>query len=333
MAPRLVLVHGDNPPDREAALEAELGRALGDAPEATLGRSVFQGAETQPDLLATALTPSLFGDVGAVVVMGIEECPASVNEVLLAGIPGALESGISVLLCGEKGPNQTSKAGKALAKLVKEKGSEIGCPSPKLHELPRWVENRCRARFGRAIEKDAAALLVERAGTTDFRRVGETLADLDRELEKIDGRLAPGERIPFALVDELVGDRRPASLGDFLDALARRKPAEAVKSMVRLREEGLPGFLLAQSAWTDFVQLYRLRRALDRGERPADAASRLGINAFVFQKRGFEAAARSRTPRRWLSDIARLCRIEALDKRGHFLNEWSLELEFHLVCR
>lgn len=332
MPAALVLIHGDNPPEREAVLEAELAKALG-GDTTTMGRHLFQGSETDGQDLSTALTPSLFSEAGAVVVQGVEECPAAINEILLAGIAGALECGISVILVGEKGPNQTSKAGKALMKLVKEKGRDIPCAAPKLHELPRWVEQRCKSRFGRSMEKDAAAILVDRAGTTDYRKVGEVLSDLDRELEKIDSRLEKGQKVTEALVEELVGDRRPVSLQDFLDALAHRKPTEMVKSLLRLREEGMPGFLLAQTAWNEFMQLFRLRKAMDRGARGADAARDLGINSFVFQKRGFEAAARSRSAERWLSDIGVLCRIESQDKRGQYQNEWLLELEFHQIAR
>ena len=332
MPAALVLIHGDNPPEREAVLEVELAKALG-GDTTTMGRHLFQGSETDGQDLSTALTPSLFSEAGAVVVQGVEECSAAINEILLNGALGALESGISVILVGEKGPNQTSKAGKALMKLVKEKGREIPCPAPKLHELPRWVEQRCKSRFGRSMEKDAAAILVDRAGTTDYRKVGEVLSDLDRELEKIDSRLEKGQKVTEALVEELVGDRRPVSLQDFLDALAHRKPTEMVRSLLRLREEGMPGFLLAQTAWSEFMQLFRLRKAMDRGARGTDAARDLGINSFVFQKRGFEAAARSRSAERWLSDIGVLCRIESQDKRGQYQNEWLLELEFHQIAR
>jgi DNA polymerase III delta subunit len=330
---RFVLIHGDNPPEREAVLDAELKKAFGDD-ASSLGPHLFQGNEADPQALATALAPSLFSsESGAVVVQGIEECPASVNEILLGGIKGALESGISVFLVGEKGPNQTSKAGKGLMKLLKEAGQDVSCPAPKLHELPVWVEKRAKGRFKRAMDRDAVEMLVERAGTTDFRKVGECLADLDRELEKLDSRLEPGQKISASLVEELVGDRRPVSLQDFLDALAHRKPAQMVRALLRLREEGMPGFLLAQTAWTEFVQLYRLRKAMDRGSRAADAARDLGINAFVFQKRGFEEAVRKRSPDRWLADMASLCRIESQDKRGRFQNEWLLELEFHQISR
>ncbi|HNY32024.1 MAG TPA: DNA polymerase III subunit delta [Fibrobacteria bacterium] len=331
MAPALVLIHGDNPPLREATLEDELHKALG--VDSALGAHVFQGNETDPQSLVTALTPSLFSESGAVVIQGVEECSATLCEVLLSTVPGALDSEISVFLVGEKGPNQVSKAGKALAKLIKEKGREVACPAPKLHELPRWLEARCKKRFGRAMDADALDLFVERAGTTDYRKVGEILSDLDRELEKIDARLEKGQKVTLAMIEEMVGDRRPVSLQDFLDSLCHRKPSEMVRSLLRLREEGMPGFLLAQTAWTEFVQLFRLRKAMDRGGRAADVAKDLGINAFVFQKRGFEAAAKSRSAERWLADLGALCRIESRDKRGHYQNDWLLELEFYQISR
>lgn len=331
MPASLVLIHGENAPDRDAALEEELRKALGSV-ETNLTRTVFQGNEIDPRQLATALTPSLFGDAGAVVIQGIEDCSAAVNEVLLDTLDGAIDSGISVFMVGDKGPNQTSKAGKALSKHLKSKGREIACPAPKLQDLGKWVETRARTHWERGIERDAVAALIERAGTTDYRKVGECLPDLDRELEKLHSRLEKGQKITLALVEELVGDRRPASLQDFLSALAARRPAQMVKSLVRLRET-VPAFLLAQFAWTEFVQLYRLRRAMDRGMRGADAARELGINEYVFRMRGYEAAAQGRSPARWLADIAALCRIESGDKRGRYQNEWLLELEFHQISR
>jgi len=331
MSGTLLLIHGENAPEREAVLDEELRKALAGA-DPSLARTVFQGHEADPRHLVTALTPSLFCDAGAVVVQGIEDCSAAVNEVLLQTVEGALESGISVFLVGDKGPNQTSKAGKALMKLVKARGKESACPAPKLQDLGKWVESRARSRWGRAMERDAVAALVERAGTTDYRKVGEVLPDLDRELEKLDGRLEKGQKITAALVEDLVGDRRPASLQDFLSALSGRRPAQMVKALGRLRET-VPAFLLAQFAWTEFVQLYRLRKAMDRGMRGAEAARELGINEYVFRMRGFEAAAQCRSASRWLSDIAALCRIESGDKRGRYQNEWLLELELHQICR
>ncbi|MCB9496443.1 MAG: hypothetical protein H6686_06100 [Fibrobacteria bacterium] len=331
MSGALVLIHGENAPEREAALEDELRKALPDV-DPQLGRTLFQGHEVDGRQLVTALTPSLFCETGVVVIQGIEECSSAINEVLLDTAEGALESGISIFLVGDKGPNQVSKAGKALMKLIKSKGRDIACPAPKLQDLGRWLEARARSRWGRQIERDAVAALLERAGTTDYRKVGECLPDLDRELEKLDGRLDKGGRITAALVEELVGDRRPASLQDFLSALSGRRPSQMVKSLTRLRES-MPAFLLAQFAWTEFMQLYRLRRAMDRGSRGAEAAREIGINEYVFRMRGFEAAAQCRSAQRWLRDIQALCRIEAGDKRGRFQNEWLLELEFHQICR
>jgi DNA polymerase III delta subunit len=326
-----LLITGDNPPERQAQEAKALAAWLGEGNDA-LSRHVFQGGETDPDSLLTAMTPSLFASKCAVVVRGAQECPAAVVEVLTAQIPGAMESDIAVIVVGEKGPNATTKAGKAFAALAKKIGKEIPCAAPKVQELPGWVAKVCKERFKRGIDRMAAELLVERAGTTDFRAVGETLGDLERELEKLDGCLDPGQPIPLKLVEDLVGDRRPVSLQDLQAALLARRPAAAVDAWHRLRHEGLPAFLLAQTCYSDFLSAYRLRTALDQGLGLREAASELGINFWLVEKRGLGAAAKGRSIERWRKDLLRLCQIEAADKRGGYPFEHQLDLEFYQLA-
>lgn len=332
MAAPFLLITGDNPPERQLQEAKALRDWLGEDPD-NLGRNVFQGAETDPDTLLMALTPSLFAAKSAVVVRGAQECPVAVVEVLTASVPAALESDIAVLVVGEKGPNGTTKVGKAFAQMAKKLARDIPCPSPKVQDLPGWVMRVCKERQGRSIEKAAAELLVERAGTTDFRAVGEVLGDLERELEKLSLGLEPGEGITVARVDDMVGDRRPVSLQDLQGALLQRRPAVAVDAWQRLRHEGIPAFLLAQMCFSDFLSAYRLRLAMDRGARAREAAQSLGINAWVMEKRGLEAAARGRSIERWRKDLLSLCRIEAIEKRGGYPFDYQLDLEFYQLAR
>ncbi len=223
MAAPFLLITGDNPSEREfqetQALHAWLGEDAGH-----LGRQIFQGTETDPDALLASLTPSLFAAKSAVVVRAAQECPAAAVEILNVSLPAALESDIAVLIVGEKGPNASTKAGKAFARMAKELGRAIACPSPKVQELPGWVVRHAKERLGLTIERPAAELLVERAGTTDFRAVGEVLGDLEQELEKLSLGLGKGEPITVKRVDEMVGDRRPVSLQDLQAALLHRHP-------------------------------------------------------------------------------------------------------------
>lgn len=332
MAAPFLLITGDNPPERQAQ-EAKAVAAWLEEGNDALSRHIFQGAETNPDSLLTALTPSLFATKCAVIIRGVQECPVAVVEVLLAQVVGALESDIAVIAVGEKGPNATTKAGKAFAALVKKIGKEIPCAAPKVQELPAWVTRICKDRFGRGIDKMAAELLVERAGTTDYRAVGETLGDLERELEKLVGCLDQGQAISVKLVEDLVGDRRPVSLQDLQTALLNRKPAAAVDAWHRLRHEGLPAFLLAQTCYSDFLSAYRLRVAMDQGLGLREAASHLGINSWVLEKRGLGAAAKNRSIERWRRDLLKLCQMEAADKRGGYPFEHQLDLEFYQLAR
>ena len=104
----------------------------------------------------------------------------------------------------------------------------------RLHELPRWLESRCRAA-GLELTHDAMAMLVDRVE-------GNLLAAV-QEIEKL--KLAGvGSPVDAEALADAVGDASRFDTFELVDAAFDGKP-ERVRKMVRvLREEGVPVFMI-----------------------------------------------------------------------------------------
>ncbi len=94
--------------------------------------------------------------------------------------------------------------------------------------LPRWITYYVEHDLGTTITEGASALLQSAVGTE--------LAQLKTELDKI-ANYAGTEPINEAAVSAVVGVRPGETLGDFLDAVARRDGAAALKMVPGLLEQ------------------------------------------------------------------------------------------------
>jgi DNA polymerase III delta subunit len=129
------------------------------------------------------------------------------------------------------GYGKQSAGGQALAQAVAAAGGEVReLKSPREGQMVRWIEDRARDR-GMRLGRGASQELATRVGA--FVREG----DVDRRQQ---GRLAAGELEKLALyrlgdevsaddVKALVPEAVPGSIWAFLDAIAIRQTAEAVR--------------------------------------------------------------------------------------------------------
>jgi DNA polymerase III delta subunit len=129
------------------------------------------------------------------------------------------------------GFGKRTAAGEALSRTVAEAGGEVReVRAPKEGHMVRWIEERARER-GVRLGRGASQELATRVGA--FVREG----DVDRRQQ---GRLAAGELDKLALyrldaevsaddVKALVPEAVPGSIWAFLDAVAIRQTAEAVR--------------------------------------------------------------------------------------------------------
>ncbi len=275
--PTVVLVHGDATPLVEAEVARWIARWEPLAQPASFNRSVWgAGDERSVDALADARTPPMMAAVRLVVVRDLHDGTNGFFEALEA----YLESPVldtRLLLTGHGFP-RVVKGGRNWASRIPRRvasaGEVVRCRvrdvSPR-----RFAQDHARS-LDRVLEPEAAALLEA--------LVGDDLAKLAREVEKLDLAVEPGARIDAAAVGEAVASTAGEDAFVVLRAIVARDTAEALGRVSRLMDEGesvdrFMGALLWKAR--QIVQATPLvRRGMDPrgvgqaiGMRPGDAAA------------------------------------------------------------
>jgi DNA polymerase-3 subunit delta len=116
-----------------------------------------------------------------------------------------------------------------LAKAIPE-AATISCKGPGPAYLPAWCQRWAEAEYEKKITLPVARLLVE--------LVGDEMGLLDSELNKLAIYVGDNPSIASQDVDQLVGQNRGANVFKILDAIGDRKPAEAIRIVEELLEEG-----------------------------------------------------------------------------------------------
>src|SRR5205814_2556324 len=106
-----------------------------------------------------------------------------------------------------------------LAKLVPD-ASTITCKAPPPYKLPEWCIRWAGAHHGKQLSLAAGRLLVD--------LVGADMGQLDQELAKLAVYVGKAAKIEPEDVDRLVGSSRTENIFKIFDALAERRPADAL---------------------------------------------------------------------------------------------------------
>jgi DNA polymerase-3 subunit delta len=181
-----------NPATRDFNLEVRRGNEL--------------DAETLDALLGT---PPMLADRRVVVIREVDKLKKDARALLLRYLDRPA-SDTTLVLVAPSG----AKADKPLS----DRTTAVEFAPLTGDRLPKWVAYHAETVLGRAITPDAAALLVEAAGSD--------LAQLAIELEKL-ASFTP-DAIDERAVSAVVGVRRSESLGALLDAIASRDATAAL---------------------------------------------------------------------------------------------------------
>lgn len=215
-------------------------------------------------------TRSFFGDPRVVLVEAADAFISQHRKSLERIVEKSTSSGV-LILEAVAWPSNTN-----LFKLVEEHGLAIDCGSPKPWHVAAWCSNWSKARYGKALDSDAAGWLVELVGTS--------LGQLDQEISKLASFVGDNKSIDAAAVDRLVAGSRVETAFKLLDLVLETKIGQAMEYLDRqlLAGESPVGILAMITA-----QLRRLTRAArdtELGHSTPDALRRAGIPPFAIEK-------------------------------------------------
>jgi DNA polymerase III subunit delta len=160
----------------------------------------------------------------------------------------------SVLLLTVKSWPKTTR----LAKLVAKIGLDLECSELKGAALLSWLAEQARSRHGKRLPRDAAALMVELAGTS--------LALLDQELSKLAAYAGQRAEITTDDVRTLVGGWKAETTWAMLDALQDGQVPAALRHLDQLLTAGeAPQMILGGL-------IYRFRQLAEATERARQGA-------------------------------------------------------------
>lgn len=207
-----------------------------------------------------------------------------------------------------------------LAKLVSQIGVAVDAKAPKESELPSWMVQMAKARWGQKLEAEAARLLLD--------LVGPEPGLLASELEKLSVAVSPNSAIRAQDVSRWVSAGRMESIWETLDAATLGRTADALEGLERLIEAGEPPVKLYSAMSASLLKLYHsgYLRALRRELR--QACQEAGIPPFAAEKAGRQHAHLG--PARVSAIPSRLLQAD-LDLKGSSMLDPRAQLERLLI--
>lgn len=221
-------------------LRDEAARRLADAALDPATRDfnldVYRGGDVTPEAIASALAmPPVMAPRRVILLYDAERLPSKVCAVVesaLTKLPDDITFVVTATI-----PDRSKKA---FYRRLKDGSTTLEWKAPRDGEIPGWLLERARDRFGVTLEPDAAQIL---AGA-----VGSDLGVLEAELEKLAGAAAGDGRIGADLVRALVPIVREVNRWEWIDDVASRRYTKArreIPSLLAGQGENAVGLLIA----------------------------------------------------------------------------------------
>jgi DNA polymerase-3 subunit delta len=245
-------LHGDDEYLKDEELKRVIEAAV-DPATRDFNFEVLRGAELDAETLGTMVsTPPMMADRRVVVIREVtalkKEARAALDKYLKAPA-----SDLLLLLVAAAG----AKSDAALAKttIAVEFAPLTG------NRIPKWIAYYVEHDLGATITPCAVTLLQEAAGTD--------LTQLRVELDKL-ASFAGGDPINEAAVSAVVGVRPGETMGDFLDAVARRDATRALEVMPLVLQQPKASAVTTIMALTaQTLALGWAQAARERGAHPS----------------------------------------------------------------
>ncbi len=173
-------------------------------------------------------------------------------------------SQVGVLVLEAKTFPETTKLAKALPD-----ASKLVCKAPTQQKLQEWCVQRARQYHKCKLESTAAEALVT--------LVGSGMGLLDQELAKLSLACASRGIIATADVEQLVGRSREANVFHILDQLGLARPAEALKILRQLFEQGEDPLAILGALTAQLRKLATIGQLVGQGMPLGPALDQAGI--------------------------------------------------------
>lgn len=247
---------------RSAALE-DIRRSVTQSPAGEVQVTRLEGDQAAlADVLDEVRTFSLLGGLRLVIVDEADGFITRYRQPLERYCAAPSSTGVLVLVC------DTFDKRTRLYKILSGAGGAIECTPLKGRATEAWIARRAHGCYGKTLAPDAAAMLHE--------LIGDSLGELDGELDKLSTYVGPRPAISREDIDLLVGDHRERNVFALLDAMVDGQTAAALKrwQQVLATDRAAEGRSIAGLAW-GVRQLLDARRAYEAGTPVRDIAQRI----------------------------------------------------------
>ena len=218
----IVAIFGEERFLRQRCLSEVTRQVLGSEAGDEIGLTRFEGKD--PDLksvLDELLTISMWGDKRLVLVDDADDFVTKNRAALEKFLEKKPPKKSVLVLIVKKWPKTTR-----LYKLVEKIGLNLSCEPLKNSEIPRWLIDTAREQFGKDLDRPAAGLMLELAGSG--------MGLLEQELSKLASYAGDRTRITADDVTKLVGGWRTETTWAMVDALIAGQVGEALVCLDKL---------------------------------------------------------------------------------------------------
>jgi DNA polymerase III subunit delta len=235
---------------------------------------------------------------------------AGFEKGLVDYIPSMSDSTVLIVLVDE-----VLEASNPLLKAAEQHGKVLQSTLPKGAALESWIIKRAKS-IGVSITSEAAALLA------NF--IGNQLRLLANELDKLATYVGNGATITADDVHKLSAHVQEARIFDLTDALAQRNRKQALDILHDLLTDGEPPLKLLSTITTQVRSLLLVKELAQKGMRPPQIATTLGMAPFVATKAAQQVS--KFTPAQLEGAYRQLLATDAALKRSRMAPEMALDL-------
>ncbi|MCR5775336.1 MAG: DNA polymerase III subunit delta [Lachnospiraceae bacterium] len=275
------------------------------SPGDSMNYALFSGKETNPDeVVSLAMTLPFMAEKRVIAVVDSEVFKKS-SESLSEYINEP--SSDTVLIFDEAAIDKRNSAYKAASKA----GFVIDVGTFDNDKLAYWVASYFK-RFGKQISRQTVDLLIERAGSD--------MTTLDTEIKKLASYAGDSDSVSSEDVLGLVSRSTQFSMFQMIDAVAYKRPEEAVGMYYDMIANKEPTLVILTNMQRHFMQLLVVKEMTERSGRPdygaisrASGIPEFAVRKYIGQSRAFTYSA--------LLNVIDMCVKAAREQRQGIMEE------------